>query len=57
MKGGLSGNWFIPVSRRINKPDGSFQGVAMVGIDAAYFMSFYPRINVGRDGMILLAGA
>jgi len=56
MKSDLSGNWFIPVSRRINKPDGSFQGVAMVGIDAAYFMSVYPRINVGRDGMILLAG-
>ena len=56
MKGGLSGNWFIPVSRRINKPDKSFQGVAMVGIDVAYFMSFYPRVNVGHDGMILLAG-
>ncbi len=56
MKGDLSSNWFIPVSRRINKPDGSFLGVAMVGIDAAYFMSFYPRINVGNDGMILLAG-
>ena len=53
VKGGLSGNWFIPVSRRINKPDKSFQGVAMVGIDVAYFMSFYPRVNVGHDGMIL----
>ena len=41
MKGDLSSNWFIPVSRRINKPDGSFLGVAMVGIDPAYFMSFY----------------
>jgi diguanylate cyclase (GGDEF)-like protein/PAS domain S-box-containing protein len=57
IKGDLSeGSWFIPVSRRINRPDGSFHGVAMVGIDAAYFMSFYPRINLGREGMILLAG-
>ena len=33
IKGRVSGKSFIPVSRRINKPDGSFAGVAMVGID------------------------
>ena len=56
IKGRVSGKSFIPVSRRINKPDGSFAGVAMVGTDTAYFTSFYQRVDVGREGLIMLAG-
>jgi diguanylate cyclase (GGDEF)-like protein/PAS domain S-box-containing protein len=52
----VTGKCFIPVSRRINKPDGSFAGVAMVGIDTTYFTSFYQRVDVGREGLIMLAG-
>jgi diguanylate cyclase (GGDEF)-like protein/PAS domain S-box-containing protein len=56
VKGRLTGKSFIPVSRRINKRDGSFAGVAMVAIDTAYFTSFYRRVDVGREGLIVLAG-
>jgi hypothetical protein len=31
-----SGKWIIPVSRRLNKPDGSFGGVALATLDIEY---------------------
>jgi diguanylate cyclase (GGDEF)-like protein/PAS domain S-box-containing protein len=55
-KGRLTGKWMIPISRRIDHPDGSFGGVAMAGIDAAYFTSFYQRIDLGDKGMVVLVG-
>ena len=56
IKGRLTGKWLIPVSRRLNNADGSFHGVAIVAIDATYFMNFYQRIDIGRNGLIMLAG-
>ncbi|WP_027530630.1 diguanylate cyclase domain-containing protein [Bradyrhizobium sp. WSM3983] len=44
------GQWIITASRRINHPDGSFAGVALVTIDAAYFVKFYGRFDVGPNG-------
>jgi diguanylate cyclase (GGDEF)-like protein len=45
----------IPLSRRINKPDGSFGGVAMVSLNLTYFGQFYDSFDVGRSGTIVLA--
>jgi hypothetical protein len=45
----------IPVSRRIDRPDGSFGGVALVTLDLGYFGRFYDRFDVGREGTIVLA--
>jgi diguanylate cyclase (GGDEF)-like protein len=45
----------IPVSRRIDRPDGSFGGVALVTLDLGFFGRFYDRFDVGREGTILLA--
>jgi diguanylate cyclase (GGDEF)-like protein len=50
-----SGVMVIPVSRRIDRPDGSFGGVALVTLDLGYFGRFYDRFDVGREGTILLA--
>jgi diguanylate cyclase (GGDEF)-like protein len=50
-----SGVMVIPVSRRIDRPDGSFGGVALVTLDLGFFGRFYDRFDVGRQGTILLA--
>jgi diguanylate cyclase (GGDEF)-like protein len=48
-------DWVIPVSRRFNKADGSFGGVAVVLIRPDYFQNFYQRLDIGKEGAILLA--
>ena len=50
-----TGVMVIPVSRRIDRPDGSFGGVALVTLDLGYFGRFYDRFDVGREGTIVLA--
>jgi diguanylate cyclase (GGDEF)-like protein len=50
----LGGDWVLTLSRRINKPDGSFGGVAQVSIPPRYFANFFGRINVGSQGTIAL---
>jgi diguanylate cyclase (GGDEF)-like protein len=50
-----SGVMVIPVSRRIDRADGSFGGVALVTLDLGYFGRFYDRFDVGRAGTIVLA--
>ncbi|MGZ5162927.1 MAG: bifunctional diguanylate cyclase/phosphodiesterase [Burkholderiales bacterium] len=50
------GRWSIPMSRRINKPDGSFGGVVSALVDPAYFMQFYQKTALGKDGVVDLVG-
>jgi diguanylate cyclase (GGDEF)-like protein len=47
--------WVIPLSRRLNDPDGAFAGVVLATINLDYFNSFYASYDIGRDGAILLA--
>ncbi|MBV8653784.1 MAG: diguanylate cyclase, partial [Alphaproteobacteria bacterium] len=49
------GEWIIPVTRRIDRADGSFAGVVLATIDMAYFQSFYDTFSIGGHGSILLA--
>jgi len=49
-----SGKWIIPVSRRLNKPDGSFGGVALATLDIEYFRRFYQGVDVGARGAVAL---
>jgi diguanylate cyclase (GGDEF)-like protein len=44
----------IPLSRRVNKPDGSFAGVVMVSLNLNYFGHFYDSFDVGHSGTIVL---
>jgi diguanylate cyclase (GGDEF)-like protein len=55
LRGRNSGKWVIPVSRRINKSDGSFAGVAVALIWVDYFQKLYDEFDIGREGAILLA--
>ena len=50
-----TGVWILPVSRRIEYPDGSFAGVALATLSLDYFGRFYNSFDVGKSGTILLA--
>jgi diguanylate cyclase (GGDEF)-like protein len=50
-----TGAWILPLSRRIDGPDGSFAGVALATLNLAWFGRFYDSFDVGRNGTILLA--
>jgi diguanylate cyclase (GGDEF)-like protein len=50
-----TGAWILPLSRRIEAPDGSFAGVALVTLDLPWFGHFYDSFDVGTNGTILLA--
>ncbi|MDR3563048.1 MAG: GAF domain-containing protein [Negativicutes bacterium] len=54
--GRTTGKATFHVSRRLNKPDGSFAGVAVIGVDVAYFANFYRDMELGKDYGITLAG-
>jgi signal transduction histidine kinase/DNA-binding response OmpR family regulator/HPt (histidine-containing phosphotransfer) domain-containing protein len=47
----ISGNWVIPVSRRVNHPDGSIAGTVTATIAVAYFQNFYATFNLGQQGV------
>ena len=46
----------IPVTRRINNPDGSYGGVVGVAIDPFYFSQFYLQVDLGAHGVAALVG-
>ncbi|MES2072065.1 MAG: sensor domain-containing diguanylate cyclase [Pseudomonadota bacterium] len=49
-----TGDWIIPVSRRVNKADGSFGGVVLATIRIAYFDEYYANFSIGNHGAIML---
>jgi diguanylate cyclase (GGDEF)-like protein len=55
IKGRAVDGWLIPVSRRFNRPDGSFGGVAVAAVDPKYFQDIYDRLDLGRNTVVLLA--
>lgn len=54
--GRLSKKWSIQMSRRINDGAGKFLGVVVVSVDPLYFIRFYDELNLGRSGVVTLAG-
>lgn len=54
--GRASGKWSIQLSRRVNKADGSFGGIAVASIDPYYFAGFYRQLNLGQASSIALVG-
>jgi signal transduction histidine kinase len=48
--------WSIQLTRRINQPDGAFNGVVVVSVDATYFTDFYGDLHLGPNGMAALYG-
>lgn len=50
-----TGEMIIPVSRRTQYPDGSFSGVVLATLPVAYFQHFFERLDLDKQGVILLA--
>jgi diguanylate cyclase (GGDEF)-like protein/PAS domain S-box-containing protein len=50
----LDGEWVVTLSRRFNKPDGSFGGVVLATISAGYLSHFYQQFEIGRNSSITL---
>jgi len=50
-----SGVWVLPVSQRLDNPDGSFAGVALATVRIDFFKEFYESFDIGNDGTIFLA--
>jgi diguanylate cyclase (GGDEF)-like protein len=50
-----SGAWVLPVSRRLDNPDGSFAGVALATVKIDFFRQFYESFDIGKEGTIFLA--
>ena len=48
------GVWFIGISRRIDKPDGTFAGVIVAALEPKYLQRFYESIDVGKEGTVAL---
>jgi two-component system, sensor histidine kinase and response regulator len=54
--GSGAGRWSIPLSRRIDNPDGSFAGVLVVSLDPDYLAKFYEAVDLGPGGTVMLVG-
>ena len=51
----LPGQWLIPVTRRFNKADGTFGGIAIAAINPQYFQDIYGRLELGDNSAVVLA--
>lgn len=50
----IDGEWVVTLSRRFDKPDGSFGGVVVATISANYLSRFYQQFELGRNSAITL---
>lgn len=46
--------WSIPVSRRLNRPDGQFAGIVYVNVPVAHFVRMFAALNLGEQGLIAM---
>src|ERR1700676_3125868 len=54
--GRVTGKWAFQMSRRIDKPDGSFGGVVYASVNPTYFLDFYRQADLGDGGLVTLIG-
>ncbi|HYD34069.1 MAG TPA: EAL domain-containing protein [Methylophilaceae bacterium] len=52
-----SQEWKLQFSRRLNDTSGSFAGVVVISVDAAYFVSGYETSKLGEKGLLALLGS
>ncbi|MET4763164.1 sensor domain-containing diguanylate cyclase [Bradyrhizobium ottawaense] len=50
----LDGEWVVTLSRRFNKPDGTFGGVVLATISSKYLSHFYEQFEIGRNSSVSL---
>lgn len=49
-----SGEWVIPLSRRISDPDGKFAGVVLATLSVKHLRALLDRFQIGEEGAIAL---
>ena len=48
----VTGEWMIPISRRLNGPDGQFAGVVVATLPISFFSDFFKSLQVGSHGVL-----
>ena len=51
----MGGVWMLPASRRLERADGSFAGVAIAEVKLSIFRKYYESFQIGGKGVIVLA--
>lgn len=54
--GRAAGEWTLRFSRRLQAADGTFDGVVVIEVDAAYFVSGYDAPRMGAQGLLGMLG-
>ena len=54
--GRASKKWSIQLTKRLNTPDGNFNGVAVVSFDPTYFVDYHKQIDLGPQSFTSLVG-
>jgi len=54
--GRASKKWSIQLTKRLNTPDGNFNGVAVVYFDPTYFVDYHKQIDLGPQSFTSLVG-
>jgi diguanylate cyclase (GGDEF)-like protein len=49
-----TGKWTIPVTRRVDQPDGALKMIGGFGVDMAYFDRFYRTLRLGDSSRLML---
>ncbi|WP_414475459.1 ATP-binding protein [Microvirga sp. M2] len=47
--------WLVTLSRRIDRPDGSFGGIVVAAVDLRFYETFYRRLRIADGGFIEIA--
>jgi hypothetical protein len=53
---GPTGDTQLQFSRRLNDPNGAFNGAVIVSVEAAYFVSGYDPLKLGEHGVLSMIG-
>lgn len=54
--GRVSDGWQVPISRPFTRADGSFAGVIVLSVNPDYFIRFYQKAEIGKQGLVTLVG-
>ncbi len=56
IQGRITGHQVIPVSLRMDRPDGRFGGIVFAGLRLSYFSRFFAKAKLGDKDLVMLVG-